>query len=97
MFAKVFAPIPLAIAAAVAGVVGVEPCVAAEAKPAFTSQEAMKRFVLKTGLAEGKLVFLDPQGKTNPTLHASVGDTVEITYDDRGGRGRWVLRWNRLF
>ena len=84
MFTKVVASIPLAIAA-VAAVVGAGPSVAAQTVPNSTSQEAIKRFVLKTGVADGKMVFLDLQGKTNPTLNASVGDTVEITISSGEG------------
>jgi nitrite reductase (NO-forming) len=38
----------------------------------------MKVITLTTGLAGGKMVFLDEKGQANPTLKANVGDTVEI-------------------
>ena len=40
--------------------------------------QAVRRYVLKTGIADGKMVYLDEHGKPNPVLRASRGDTVEI-------------------
>src|SRR5690606_27956617 len=34
---------------------------------------------LSTGMVDGKMVFLDAEGKPNPRLEARVGDTIEIT------------------
>jgi nitrite reductase (NO-forming) len=45
---------------------------------AAAPKEALHRFVLKTGVANGKLVYLDEQGKANPVLRATVGETIEI-------------------
>ena len=47
-------------------------------KPAAAAKSSVKRFVLKTGMADGKMVYIDQQGKANPTLRVNVGDTVEI-------------------
>ena len=34
---------------------------------------------MKTGMADGKMVYLDDKGQANPVLQANVGDTLEIT------------------
>lgn len=55
---------------------------AAVAVPAATLEKApegaVRRFVLETGIVDGKMVFLDDHGVPNPVLRAAVGDTVEI-------------------
>jgi nitrite reductase (NO-forming) len=61
---------------------------ASDAAPvaAVTAQKAsVKKFTLKTGMADGKMVFLDQQGKANPVLRAAVGDTVEIVLSSGEG------------
>lgn len=55
------------------------------AKSASANKETVKRFVLKTGLADGKMVYLDEQGKANPVLRAAVGDTIEIVISSGEG------------
>lgn len=40
--------------------------------------EVVKRYVLKTGVVDGKMVYVDAQGKVNPVLKADVGDTIEL-------------------
>jgi nitrite reductase (NO-forming) len=40
---------------------------------------------MKTGMADGKMVYLDMQGKANPALRANVGETVEITISSGEG------------
>lgn len=56
---------------------------AAPAAPAATkavaARAAVHKIKLSTGLVDGKMVFLDAQGKANPVLRANVGDTLEIT------------------
>lgn len=53
---------------------------AAQAAPATAPKEVVRQYTLSTGMADGKMVFLDSQGKAaNPVLKANVGDTVEIT------------------
>lgn len=52
---------------------------------AAAPREAVQRYVLKTGVADGKLVFLDEQGKANPVLRAFVGDMVELVVSSGEG------------
>ena len=49
------------------------------------AKEAVQRYVLKTGIADGKMVYLDAHGKPNPVLRATVGDTVEIVVSSGEG------------
>ncbi len=46
---------------------------------AAPTEKAVRAYQLSTGMADGKMVFLDAQGKPNPRLEARVGDTIEIT------------------
>ena len=39
----------------------------------------MQKIVLKTGMANGKMVYLDEKGTVNPVLRGKVGETLEIT------------------
>lgn len=48
-------------------------------------EQAIRRYVLKTGIADGKMVYLDEHGKPNPVLRASQGDTVEIVVSSGEG------------
>ncbi|HET8748894.1 MAG TPA: copper-containing nitrite reductase [Ramlibacter sp.] len=94
MSSRIFAPLPIAAAVVLAaspfiGSIGAtaltsERAVAATA-PAAAAKQATQRIVLKTGMAEGKMVYLDAQGKVNPVLRANVGDTVEITISSGEG------------
>ncbi len=43
------------------------------------------KLVMKTGMGDGKMVYLDSEGKPNPTLRANVGDTIEITISSGEG------------
>ena len=92
MFARVLAPIPLALIVLFSGgtltiaSIGATAATSAAArsaagKPAATavSPQAVHKISLKTGMADGKMVYLDAKGKVNPVLQARVGDTVEIT------------------
>ncbi len=56
------------------------PVVAAAAKKA-----SVQKYVLKTGMADGKMVYMDQKGKVNPVLRAAVGDTVEIVLSSGEG------------
>jgi nitrite reductase (NO-forming) len=84
MNAKI-APIPFAMAVLLAaspmigsvGATAVNKPVAAAA--AAKAQGAVHKIALKTGMAGGKMVFLDDKGAPNPVLRGKVGDTVEIT------------------
>lgn len=81
MHPRILAPIPLAIAL----ILGVAVALPAAAAPA-TQQTTLREFKLSTGMADGKLVFLDAQGKAaNPVLKANVGDTVQITLSSGEG------------
>lgn len=78
MFSRVFAPVPLAVAIAVGALLSASVVSAAAATAASEKKAEVRRYKLSTGVADGKMVFLDAQGKANPALTASVGDTVEI-------------------
>lgn len=58
--------------------------VAARAKgPAAAGQ--VHKITLKTGMAGGKMVYLDDKGNANPVLKGKVGDTLEITISSGEG------------
>ena len=61
----------------------------AHAKPSVQAPTAtassVKKFVLKTGMTGGKMVYLDAKGAANPTLRANVGDTIELTLSSGEG------------
>lgn len=79
MFARVLAPVPLAIAAlAGAAMAGPWTPAAFAATPAI-QKEAVSHIKLSTGLVDGKMVYLDAQGKANPALRVNVGETVVLT------------------
>ncbi len=50
----------------------------AAAQPA-AQQGAVHKIVLKTGIKDGRMVYLDEKGSVNPGLKGKVGDTVEMT------------------
>ena len=82
-------PTPLALAALVAAALAA-PHALAQTAPAAQKQAAVKpsgvqRITLRTGIKDGKMVFLDEKGQANPTLKAKVGDTVEITISSGDG------------
>ena len=52
--------------------------VTAKAKAAAAAGQVHK-VTLKTGMAGGKMVYLDDKGNVNPVLKGKVGDTLEIT------------------
>ena len=79
MFARVLAPIPLAIAVFIGASMAGPFTTTAQATAPTARKEAVRQFKMSTGLVEGKMVYLDAQGKPNPVLRANVGDTVEIT------------------
>ena len=57
-----------------------KPVAAAVSAPAKGgAQGTVHRIVMKTGMAGGKMVFLDEKGAPNPVLRGKVGDTMEIT------------------
>jgi nitrite reductase (NO-forming) len=58
---------------------------AAPSPAAGGKQAAVRQIVLTTGMAGGKMVYLDGKGQANPVLRANVGDTVEITISSGEG------------
>lgn len=62
------------------------PVADASASPTVQSQpdlgEPNVRLMLKTGIADGKMVFLDMEGKANPDIQVNPGDVVEITLEN---------------
>jgi nitrite reductase (NO-forming) len=86
MFTRVFAPIPFAVAALIAaapfaGSVAATTVAAKQqsAVPAPAAKAVTRQVVLKTGMAGGKMVYMDEKGNVNPVLRGNVGDTLEIT------------------
>ncbi|MBC5783099.1 nitrite reductase, copper-containing [Ramlibacter sp. USB13] len=45
----------------------------------------VRQVVLKTGMAGGKMVYLDEKGNANPVLRGNVGDTIEVTISSGEG------------
>ena len=86
MFARILAPIPLAIAVMAGSVMAAPLAQAGTTEPATASQkEKVRQFRLSTGMADGKMVFLDAQGKPVTNLQAEVGDTVEVVISSGEG------------
>lgn len=87
MFARALAPIPLAVALVMGSVLaGALPSAAAAAQAADASAKpAVRQFRLSTGMADGKMVFLDAQGRPLHKLTAQVGDTVEVVLSSGEG------------
>ena len=54
-------------------------------QPAAAQQGTIHKIVLKTGMAGGKMVYLDEKGTVNPVLRGKVGDTLEITISSGEG------------
>ena len=83
MFPRALAPIPVAVAMFL-GATMIDSVAFAAAPVAAKTQ--VREYKLSTGLADGKMVFLDAKGgAVNPTLRANVGDTVEITISSGEG------------
>jgi nitrite reductase (NO-forming) len=61
------------------------PPAAHQTATATPAKDAVQRIVLKTGIANGKMVYLDEQDKPNPTLRATVGETLEIVVSSGEG------------
>jgi nitrite reductase (NO-forming) len=85
MFTRVLSP----IAVAVAGLFIASPFIGGAGATAIAKQQAtaaapaakatVHKIVLKTGMANGKMVYIDDKGTVNPVLRGNVGDTVEIS------------------
>ncbi len=91
---RVFSPVSIAVAALfvsapLIGSVGASVVARNAARPAATAPAVsaaaaaplgvVHRIKLTTGMAGGKMVFLDEKGNANPVLRGHVGDTIEIT------------------
>jgi nitrite reductase (NO-forming) len=91
MFPRAIAPVPLAVAllflaSPVIGSVGATVIAKQQAVAAApAAQAAVQKLVLKTGMANGKMVYLDDKGNVNPVLRGKVGDTIEITISSGEG------------
>lgn len=72
------APLPVAVALLFASAPFVAP-VAAAAAATKAQAGQVHRITLKTGMAGGRMVYLDEKGNVNPVLRGRVGDTLEIT------------------
>lgn len=80
MFARTLTPVSLALALLVAAPLAGTDLAFAQAQPtAAAAKEVVHKVILTTGMAGGKMVYLDEKGAANPTLRVNVGDTVEIT------------------
>jgi nitrite reductase (NO-forming) len=73
------APLPVAVALLFASAPFVGPVAAATAAAAKAQAGQVHRITLKTGMAGGRMVYLDETGNVNPVLRGRVGDTLEIT------------------
>lgn len=73
---------PLSLAAALFfATASLSPLFAADASAkaeASATRSSVQKVSLKTGLANGKMVYFDEKGNANPMLHARVGDTIEL-------------------
>jgi nitrite reductase (NO-forming) len=58
---------------------------ARQAPAAPAARPVVRKIVLKTGMAGGKMVYLDEKGTVNPVLRGNVGDTLEITISSGEG------------
>ena len=86
MFARIIAPIPLAVAALMATASLGASAAPASAAATASAKSSVREFTLSTGMQDGKMVFLDAQGKAaNPVLKAKVGDTVVININSGEG------------
>ncbi len=70
--------------------------VASAARPAAAvvadaKKQSLRQYVLKTAIVDGKMVYVDSEGKVNPTLKAEVGETVEITVSSGEGAAHDIV------
>ena len=93
MFNRVIAPIPTAVAllfvaAPFLGSVGataINKQVSAAPQAVTAQAGAVQKVVLKTGMANGKMVYMDDKGNVNPVLRGKVGDTIQVTVSSGEG------------
>ena len=81
---RITAPIYLAVALLAAGGASVgfaanSSAVSAHAVHTAAAAGSVRHFVLKSNIADGKLVYEDEHGNTDPDLKVQLGDTVEIS------------------
>jgi nitrite reductase (NO-forming) len=85
MSPRMLAPIPVAVALLI-GVTLAGPLTSTAFASAPAAKAQVRAYTLSTGMAGGRMVFLDAKGGAiNPTLRANVGDTVEITVSSGEG------------
>ena len=94
---RVFAPIPMAVvllfaASPLFGAFGatllnkpVSSATQLAATAPAAAKLAVRQYTLKTGMANGKMVYIDDKGAVNPVLRGNVGDTIEITLSSGEG------------
>jgi nitrite reductase (NO-forming) len=92
MNAPKFAPLAVAVAVLfmASPLIGSVGATAVTKKSATTAaatpaKQEVRKITLKTGMAGGKMVYLDEKGTINPVLRAKVGETVEITISSGEG------------
>lgn len=96
MSSRPFAPIPIAVALLFLGapvigsvgataVVGKPAAVVSAAAPQAAAKQNVRAITLKTGMADGKMVFMDDKGRVNPEIKANTGETIEITISSGEG------------
>ena len=82
MSSRVLTPAALAIALVFGAPFGaplVQAAQQGQVASAAPTEKVVHAIRLSTGMVDGKMVFLDAEGKPNPRLEARVGDTIEIT------------------
>jgi nitrite reductase (NO-forming) len=79
MFARVLAPVPFAIAVFLGAATAGPLTAPAQAASPTVQKEVVRQIKLSTGMADGKMVYLDAQGKPNPALRVNVGETIVLT------------------
>jgi nitrite reductase (NO-forming) len=82
MSSRVLTPAALAIALVFGAPFGaplVQAAQPGQVASAAPTEKVVHSIKLSTGMVDGKMVFLDAEGKPNPRLQARVGDTIEIT------------------
>ena len=66
-------------ATAVTPQAGATPPLAAAKTPKASEASQVRKITLKTGMAGGKMVYIDDKGAANPVIRGNVGDTIELT------------------
>ncbi len=86
---RVITPICFAVALIMGGVstagFAAKPISASAPASKSAAQGNVKHFVLRTNIADGRLVYEDERGNADPDLKVQVGDTVEIAIASKEG------------